>query len=59
MPANPPQPDDWAIDPEAAERAIRAVPSGALALAAIAVALLIAGWLFVYLGFFLPRGFVG
>ena len=59
MPVDPPQPDDLPLDPELAARMLGPVPAGALALAVITVALLIAGWLFVYLGFFVPRGFVG
>lgn len=35
------------------------VPKGALALAGIAVALLLAGWFFVYFAIFIPRGSVG
>jgi len=41
-----------------AEELLRPVPSGALALAGIAVALLLAAWLVVYLFVFLPRGMV-
>ena len=35
------------------------VPKGALALAGIAVAVLLAGWFFVYFAIFIPRGTVG
>ncbi|MBV8590670.1 MAG: hypothetical protein JO212_11565 [Acetobacteraceae bacterium] len=59
MPVDPPERDDLPLDPELAARTLGPVPAGALALAGIAIALLIAGWLFVYLGFFVPRGFVG
>ena len=38
---------------------LQRVPSGAAALAAAAVALLLLGWLFVYLFIYLPRGMVG
>ncbi|MCC6736323.1 MAG: hypothetical protein IT534_09370 [Bauldia sp.] len=38
------------------ERALRLVPRGAAALAGLAVALIIVGWLLVYLLVFLPRG---
>jgi len=41
------------------ERVLKTVPSGALALCAIAVTLLLAAWLFVYFGVFIPRGPVG
>jgi hypothetical protein len=41
------------------QRVLTIVPSGALALCALAVALLIAAWLFVYFGVFIPRGPVG
>ena len=34
-------------------------PRGALAVSAISVGLLIAGWLFIYVFVFLPRGTVG
>ena len=40
------------------ERALERVPLGAFTLAGIAVALLIAGYLYVYLFIFLPRGTV-
>ena len=40
------------------ERALERVPLGAFTLAGIAVALLIAGYLYVYLFIFLPRGAV-
>ncbi len=39
--------------------ALQAVPSGALALAGTAVALLIAAWLLIYVFVFLARGPVG
>lgn len=49
-----------AADEEAALEAVLAqVPRGAVAVAGIAVALLLAGWFFVYLFVFLPRGSVG
>ena len=38
------------------ERVLTDVPRGALVLCAIAVALLLAGWLAIYFGIFLPRG---
>jgi hypothetical protein len=40
-------------------RQLDPVPSGAAALAAAAVFLLLLGWLFVYLAIYLPRGMVG
>jgi hypothetical protein len=42
-------------DPEL-ERAMKAVPQGAIALAGTAVILLLAAWLLMYLLVFLPRG---
>lgn len=44
---------------ERLESVMRDVPRGALAVAGIAVALLMVGWFFLYLGIFLPRGSVG
>lgn len=38
---------------------LREVPKGALALSLLAVGLLLAGWFFVYLAIFIPRGTVG
>jgi Cytochrome c oxidase subunit IIa family len=48
------EPDDAAL-----ERAMRAVPSGAAALAGLTVALLLVFWFVVYLVVYLPRGLVG
>lgn len=52
--AAPPADDEAAL-----ELALEQVPRGAVAVAGIAVALLLAGWFFVYLFVFLPRGSVG
>lgn len=41
------------------EAALRETPRGAFALAAIAVGLLLAAWLAIYVFVFLPRGVVG
>lgn len=41
------------------EAALEEVPRGSVVVAGIAVALLLAGWFFVYLFIFLPRGSVG
>lgn len=38
------------------ERVLREVPRGTFALCAIAVAILLALWLAIYFGIFLPRG---
>ena len=38
------------------ERVLHEVPRGAFAVAAVGVALLLAGWLWLYFGLFLPRG---
>ena len=50
-------------DDEISEHALRAAlaqaPRGAFALAGLTTALLMLGWLFVYLFIFLPRGEVG
>jgi hypothetical protein len=40
----------------ALEAALRVAPRGAFALAGIALAILIACWLIIYVGVFLPRG---
>ena len=41
------------------QRNLESVPSGAFALAGVAVALLLAAWLLIYFAVFLPRGPVG
>lgn len=41
------------------DEAMGGAPRGALAVSAISVGLLIAGWLFIYVFVFLPRGTVG
>ena len=43
---------------EELERAMREVPRGALALAALSVGVLLVAWFLVYLLVFLPRGMV-
>lgn len=48
-----------AEDDAALERALREVPSGALALSGLTVGLLMLAWLLVYAFVFLPRGMVG
>ena len=50
-------PDD--IKPEALAEAMRVVPLGAGVLAGAAVALLVLGYLAIYILVFLPRGTVG
>jgi hypothetical protein len=40
-------------------RALRDVPSGAIALGGTAVLLLLVAWLLIYLFVYLPRGMVG
>ena len=47
------------IATDEARQALRNGPAGALAVAAIAVGLLFAGWLAFYFLLFLPRGAVG
>jgi hypothetical protein len=57
-PAGDTQPEMTGLN--AAElRLLDPVPSGSAVLAGIAVVLLLAGWLFVYLLIYLPRGMVG
>jgi hypothetical protein len=48
-----------AADDERLARALEDVPKGALAVSLAAVALLLAGWFFVYIAIFIPRGTVG
>jgi hypothetical protein len=55
--SNPDLVDD--IDPAALATAMRMVPLGAGVLAGTAVALLVLGYILVYLLVFLPRGTVG
>jgi hypothetical protein len=52
-------PDDDGLTAETLERALRQTPRGALAVAGVAVGLLMAAWLCIYLFVFLPRGSVG
>jgi len=47
------------VDEEALARAMRSVPLGAAVLAGSAVALLVLGYLLIYLFVFIPRGTVG
>jgi hypothetical protein len=47
------------VDEEALEQVLRTVPRGAVTLAGLALAILLAAWLAVYFGVFLPRGPVG
>ena len=47
------------VDEERLARVLREVPKGALAVSLAAVALLLAGWFFVYLAIFIQRGTVG
>lgn len=47
------------IESEALEAALRQTPRGAFAVAGVAVALLMAAWLAIYLFVFLPRGSIG
>ena len=60
-PAYPTSPHDYSGDDEELERleeAMRAGPKGAVAVSAIAVGLLMLGWLGVYFLVFLPPGTV-
>ncbi len=57
--AAPPDEAAEAIDEEALARVMRIVPLGAGVLAGGAVALLVLGYLLIYLLVFVPRGIVG
>lgn len=50
---------DDGLSQEKLDAALKETPKGAFALAGLAVGLLIAGWLAIYLFVFLPRGSVG
>jgi hypothetical protein len=52
-------PDTDDVSDEVLHAALVQTPRGALALAGLTTALLMAGWLFVYLFIFIPRGPVG
>jgi hypothetical protein len=58
-PAHSPVDNTDSIDPDALARVMRVVPLGAGILAGGAVALLVLGYLAIYLLVFLPRGPVG
>lgn len=51
--------EDSPVSSPELERVMQQVPRGAFAVAGIAVALLVVGYLYVYLFVFLPRGMVG
>ena len=53
------EPGDDGIESEALEAALRETPRGAFAVAGVAVALLMAAWVAIYLFVFLPRGSIG
>jgi hypothetical protein len=52
---------EYPLDDEAyaSDERLRAVPSGAVALAGLTVGLLLLAWLLVYALVFIPRGMVG
>lgn len=52
-------PDDDGLTAEILEQALQQTPRGAFAVAGLAVGLLMAAWLAIYLFVFLPRGAVG
>jgi len=60
-PTSPPSPDQAAdnIDEKALTAAMRMVPLGAGVVAGLAVALLVLGYLLIYMLVFVPRGVVG
>lgn len=58
-PAGPHDYSSDAAEAKALKAAMRETPRGALVVAAIAVALLMVGWLGIYFLVFLPRGTVG
>lgn len=47
------------VDEAALHRALAEVPRGTVAVAGVAVALLVLGYLLIYFGVFIPRGPVG
>jgi len=51
--------DDDGLDSDTLEQALNQTPRGAFAVAGLAVGLLMAAWLAIYLFVFLPRGTVG
>lgn len=51
--------DDDGLAAEALDDALKQTPRGALALAGLTTALLLAAWLAIYVFVFLPRGSVG
>jgi hypothetical protein len=57
--AAPPREDSDDVDEIALTRVMRIVPLGAAILAGSAVALLVAGYLLIYILVFIPRGAVG
>jgi len=56
---SPPSEDVDGVDAEALARVMRIVPLGAGVLAGGAVALLVLGYLLIYIAVFIPRGIVG
>ena len=50
---------DYDVSDDALERVMQDVPSGALALSALTVGLLLLAWFLMYAFVFLPRGSVG
>ena len=59
MQARPTPPSDQStLDREQLE-ALRRVPAGAAVLSGVAVLLLLAAWLLIYLLIYLPRGMIG
>ena len=57
--ADPPFEVANGVDEAALARVMREVPKGAAALAGAAVAMLVIGWVLIYLLVFVPRGTVG
>ena len=59
MPARPTQPSDQSALDRNQLDALRRVPVGAAVLSGVAVVLLLAAWLLIYLLIYLPRGMIG
>ena len=59
MPARPTLPSDQSALDRNQLDALRRVPVGAAVLSGVAVVLLLAAWLLIYLLIYLPRGMIG
>lgn len=59
MQARPTPPSDQSMLDREQLDALRRVPAGAAVLSGVAVLLLLAAWLLIYLLIYLPRGMIG